>query len=385
MARKKMRDSWGSIAEVERGKRYRIRYWAETPDGYRRCSVTVRGTLRDAEKRRAELMLAHGDDAPCPTVSQVWRLYVLPMYESKLETGDIARNTLRSYSLSWDSVVEPRWGDVPCDGVRPLAIQQWLSTLTLTQAQIGLQLLTTALNTAFRYEFIERNPAKEEYVMPSASTRRRRDSGVWTYEELGLVWETVIAVAPWIEASFVIAAFGGARVGESLAVKAGDVTLGEVDGVPVAYVSIERQMTKPYGVTERLKTQASRRTIVIPGRAAARLGEIAGRLGPDVPLTNDGFGGWTTRDRANNAWRLKVLPALPEGQRHPYQNLRNSWQTNCRWTLGIQPYYIESLMGHKNPGITGQHYDRPQAEMFAEVVVGAYAKVRYDEGWTFLD
>lgn len=26
--RSKRRDSWGSITEIERGKRYRIRYWA---------------------------------------------------------------------------------------------------------------------------------------------------------------------------------------------------------------------------------------------------------------------------------------------------------------------------------------------------------------------
>jgi hypothetical protein len=58
MARR-MREEWGSVTEIDRGKRYRLRYWAETPDGYKRVSETVRGTRRDAynllAKRRLEL------------------------------------------------------------------------------------------------------------------------------------------------------------------------------------------------------------------------------------------------------------------------------------------------------------------------------------------
>lgn len=29
-----VRSDWGSVTEVERGRRYRLRYWAETPEGY---------------------------------------------------------------------------------------------------------------------------------------------------------------------------------------------------------------------------------------------------------------------------------------------------------------------------------------------------------------
>ena len=67
--RKHRRSAWASITEVERGERYRIRYWAKGTDGqYRRRSCTVRGTRKDAERVRSELMLEHSEDAPCPTV-----------------------------------------------------------------------------------------------------------------------------------------------------------------------------------------------------------------------------------------------------------------------------------------------------------------------------
>ena len=79
-----------------------------------------------------------------------------------------------------------------------------------------------------------------------------------------------------------------------------------------------------------------------------------------------------------------MLPLLPEGQRHIFQNLRNSWQTNCRWTLGMPPWLVEPLMGHVGAGVTGQHYDRPQVLMFAETVARAYAEHPYDKGWDWL-
>lgn len=86
MARRQMRSAWGSIAEVRRGV-WRIRYWAEGPDGYRRRSETVRGTRRDAVERRSALMLEHGGDAPYPTVRQCWERWCLPDIERQVETG----------------------------------------------------------------------------------------------------------------------------------------------------------------------------------------------------------------------------------------------------------------------------------------------------------
>jgi hypothetical protein len=57
---------------------------------------------------------------------------------------------------------------------------------------------------------------------------------------------------------------------------------------------------------------------------------------------------------------------------HPFRNLRNSWQTWMRWEVGLPPYYIEPLMGHKVRGVTGQHYDRPTPEVLAAAVARAY-------------
>jgi hypothetical protein len=322
-------------------------------------------------------MLEHGDDAPCPTVGKVWDEHAWPQIQAK----ELSGGTLDAYRRAWSADVGPRWGDVPCDSVRPLKVQQWLSGLGLSQAKRALQLLAMTLDIAVRYEWAPTNPARERYLMPSKSTVTERDKGVWTLEELCGVWRVVHDVAEWMEPSFILAAFGGCRVGESLGPYAGEVELMEVFGVQLALVPIERQYVKGQGLSTRLKTERSRRTVIVPGRAGVRLAEIAATLPPGCPLTNDGMGGCASRDRVNMTWRRCVLPMLPAEQRHLYQSLRNSWQTNCRWSLGMAPWHIEVLMGHTGKGVTGQHYDRPQVELLAEAVAKAYKAHPYDAGW----
>ena len=384
MPRRKRRSAWASMAEVRPGI-WRIRYWAAGPDGYRRRSKTVRGSRLEAEKVRSELMLDHSEDAPCPTVAQAWEKWVLPDVDRRTEGADLSIRTRTAYLRAWDADVNPVWGEVPCDAVRPLAVQQWLLGLGLSQAKRALQLLTLVLDYAVRYELVDHNPARERYIMPSKTTVKSRDKGVWTLDELGLVWRTVRDNARWMEPAFLLAAFGGCRVSESVGPMAGEVERMELHGVPLALVPIVRQVTKETGVSDRLKTEGSRRTVIVPGRAAVALWAAADALPAGWPLTNDGAGAFVSRDRLNRSWRLDVLPSLPEDQRHIFQNLRNSWQTNCRWTLGMAPWLVEPLMGHVGAGVTGQHYDRPQVLMFAETVAKAYAAHPYDEGWTWLD
>lgn len=75
--RTKKRAAWGALTQVD-AITWRIRYWSSGPDGYKRRSKTIRGTRKDAERVRAELMLAHSEDAPCPTVGEVWRAFCEP-------------------------------------------------------------------------------------------------------------------------------------------------------------------------------------------------------------------------------------------------------------------------------------------------------------------
>lgn len=361
-SRKRRRDAWGSITEVERGKRYRIRYWAKDGEsGYRRKSVTVRGTRKDAERKRSELMLDHSEDAPCPTVGEVWERWALPALERRVDGGEMGAQTLRQYRSGWSRHASPRWADVPCDAVRPLDVQQWIDGMGLNEARGALKVLRPLADFAVRYGVVDTNPFRERYLMPSASTVSRRDAGVWTLPELGEVWRAVSG--EWFEAAFLLSAFGGLRVGEALGVRSEDVS--ECHGCAVVQVS--RQVTNHGSeVSERLKTKQSHRAVPVPGRAGARLLQIAATC--DGWLTGDGMGGPTNRFRLGRAWDAALAD-----DRRPFRNLRNSWQTNCRWTLGIRPYYIESAMGHSSKSVTDIYYDRPSVEQIASVFARAWS------------
>ena len=369
--RKKRRAAWASVAQVDEG-RYRIRYWSAGPDGYRRRSETVRGTLMDAERRRAELMLEHSEDAPCPTVAQAWERWCVPEMERRIESGDLTQHSLKLYGSAWRNHVAPTWADVPLDAVRPLGIQQWISGLGASQARYATLTLSKVMDYAVRYEYVAHNPMREKYLMPSKSTIQRADAGVWTLAELGEAWRGLRG--QWYEPAFLLSAFGSCRVGESLGPLASDVELREVDGVDVALVSVVRQVDNAGKVTDALKTEQSRRVVCVPGKAARRLAEIAGALPADWYLTHDGMGRPQSQRRLGNAWR-------DAGMAHPFRNLRNSWQTNCRWELGMPPWLLEPMMGHAGRDVTGRHYDRPQADVFADAVARAYAERPYDAGW----
>lgn len=378
--RKPRRAAWGSLSYDAKTRTARIRYWASTPQGYRRCSKTFRDVSRaEAEERRAALMLDHSHDAPCPTVRESWERWVVPEMEQRRADGTLSKRSMTQYTSTWHKHVEPFWGDIPCDMVRPLQVQQWLSQMGLSAATSALGVLSKPLDYAVRYEYVPHNVTREKYLMPPKSTVSKRDDGVWSLDELGEAWRSLFG--SWLEPAFIIAAFGGARVGESLAPLAGEVELRDVGGVPVAVVPIVRQVPnrgKVGEVVDELKTEDSTRVIVIPGRAALRLASIAESLPPDCPLTHDGFGRHQPQHRLFSAWTKLDMA-------HPFKNLRNSWQTNCRWTLKMPPWITEKMMGHKGTDVTAVHYDRPAADTFAEYIAQAYRETPYDADWTWAD
>jgi integrase len=258
-------------------------------------------------------------------------------------------------------------------------VQQWLDGLSLNEARGALKVLRPLMDYCVRYGVVETNPFRENYLMPSKGTVSERDKGVWTLAELGEVWRAVRG--QWFEAAFLLAAFGGLRVGEALGVCPEDVAPLDVGGTTLAMVTVARQVTNRGGeVTERLKTPQSARTVPVPGRAGARLLELASTM-PDF-LSGDGMGGPSTRYRLRSSW---ASAPLPDRLRHPFRNLRNSWQTNMRWTMRMPPWLIEPVLGHRVQGVTGQHYDRPAAQMFAEAIAEAYRARPFDAGWTWAD
>ena len=358
--RKRRRSAWASLTEVQPDV-WRLRYWAAGSDGYKRRSKTIRGSRLDAERVRSELMLEHSEDAPCPTVADAWERWVLPDMQARVDGGDLSPRSLMQYRSAWARHVEPTWGAVPCDAVRPLAVQQWISGLGRSQAESATKVLAKVMDYAVRYELREHNPMRERYLMPSQSTVERRDAGIWDAAQLMTEWDSLRG--SWHEGAFLLAAFGGLRVGESLGVLAEDVGFATIKNVTTATVPVLRQMPNRGRVpVARLKTGQSARTAVVVGPPAERLRELcAGVVGP---LASDGMGGWQTQARLNASWQGA----------HPFRNLRNSYETWMRYDLRAPRWLIERLMGHAVGDVSERYYDRPMDAHLAEIVADLYAE-----------
>ena len=366
-SRRKRRDQWGSIREVERGKRYIIRYWGSTDDrGYRRCCETVWGTRSDAELRRAELMLLHSKDAPCPTVDEAYNRWYLPAQTKALADGDLVEKTVIMNKSNYRRHIQPSWGKTPVDQIKPLDVQKWLNGLGFNQARTAMPVLRKIMTYAVRYGYVDANPMNEDYDMPSKSTITRRDDGIWTVETLPDVWR--VFWDSWLEPSVILQGFGSCRFGESLAVKGSDVMDLSTDGVVVAGAIIDSQVDNRRTDIERTKTKQSVRVAVVAGYPAIRLLRLAREN--SGYLTHDGFGGIVSQSTARRAFASTLEESDVEC--HLIKNLRKSWQTIARWQLKIPPQYTEPMMGHVGSDVTSQHYDRPDASMFAEVLADHY-------------
>ena len=207
---RRQRDAWGSIEEVERGRKYHVRWWGDSHDGtgYRRQSRVIRGTRRDAEEFRALMHVRHGEDAPCPTIGEAWELWYKPDCDRALAVWERERKpgkrgesmkpqTYAQVMSTWRAHVGPRWADVPASGVRHVDVQEWLYTKTEQIAKRCLTMLRGILRFCVMNEVLESNVANFDYRIPSKA--RRYDNGVWSLEELNerlwpAVWGRVCAV-----------------------------------------------------------------------------------------------------------------------------------------------------------------------------------------------
>lgn len=372
MPRKSKRSAWASITQVD-SSTWRIRYWAEGADGYKRRSKTVRGTRKQAEAVRAQLMLEHGDDAPCPTVAQAWERWALPGYVKLRDRGDLAPRTLQVYESVCKRHVLSRWGSTPLDEVKPLHVQQWLDTLGLSAAQKSVIVMKWTFDCAVRYGVVDSNPMREAYILPSKETVERRDPGVWDERALSDVWKAVHG--SFIEPAVLLMAFGSCRVAESLSPHGTDVELRWHDGTPCACVRISYQIDDTGRVYDRTKTGFSARTVLVPGTPGLRLAELA-ECG-DRPLTDDGIGGYVGKRRLRSAFRSALSDAgVPV---HDLRSLRRTWRTIMRRRMRLPEWVAEPLMGHIPGDVTSRHYDVPELDDFVREVCAAYEKFPFSE------
>jgi integrase len=203
---------------------------------------------------------------------------------------------------------------------------------------------------------------------------QKRDAGVWDEASLGDVWRALYG--SYLEPSFILMAFGSCRVAESLSPRGTDVELREHDGIPCACVRISYQIDDRGNVYDRVKTEQSARIVLVPGTPGVRLAHIARQCG-DLPLTNDGLGGFVGKRRLRESFMSILADAGVEA--HDMRSLRRTWRTIMRRRMRLPEWVAEPLMGHVPSDVTSRHYDVPEVDDFVREVCDAYARYPWAE------
>ena len=364
MPRKARRRAWGSVTEMTRGKKYVLRWVENTPSGRKRRSRTVYGTYREACNELARIQVEKSDEGPTQTVGQLYEARYLPWLERKYDGSE--SGTPYSYKRSWDKHCAPRWKDVPIDKIKPLHVQEWLDGMAYGNAHNALIVMRRTLDFAVNLEQIPSNPFRREYEMPRKTPRRSKD--VYTLEQAEAMLARIEGM-PY-EAAYILAAFGGCRTGESLAVRVDDVREIEAGGVRFAAASIDKQAGALNGeIARRTKNGQSVREAIVPEPYCDALFRVRDQRAADGFEWLCMFGAKPMgKDAARRTW-IKLGDI-------PFANLRNSWRTFAQFEWGVGYDTLELLMGHKLPGVTGSHYLRPSTEQLAEDFAAAYVEKR---------
>lgn len=362
----RMRAEKGSIAKLDRS-RYRIRYWGDKRDGkgYRRLSSNFTGTLTEARRERDRLIELHStDERRTYTVRYVFDTLYWPSCEKRL-----AENTLNMYRSTWRRYVEPKFGDCLLSSVRPLAIQEWIDSMTKNQAQRAVNMLSGIYRTAVKFELTDSDPTSVGLEIPDDVAKM--DAGVYDMAELVRMAELLHGSR--MEGIFLLGAFGSCRPGEAAAVDPASVELVRAgNGTVCAVVPIEREAVRGQGVVERVKTGSSRRYVVVPGRWGERLAEIADERvdGGHCLFIENMKGGPLTSARMKAIWEREAERLGFEY--HPLRNLRNSWRTSWQYEVRIAPDTLEVLMGHSGSSVSAKHYVRASLMMLVNTVADAF-------------
>ena len=360
------RRSWGTIKHVSKDKHV-IRYI--DAQGARK-SVTFYGTRREAEAELARLRLMHERNPARrkpPTVKQAAEAWWLPWLERELAEGSMSKNTSSTYLSAWKRHVEPRWGGVRLDTVKPSEVQAWLLDLSHSSAHMSLVVLRKIADFAVKRDLLQSNAFSIPYDLPKKAGGRSK--AILTLEDADALFGELRGSV--VEAPFIASCFGSCRTGESLGIRVDEVERVDAHGVALAVARVERQMPNSgYEPTDMLKTDSSRRIIVIPGKWGGRFLEIADeRRAVGSEWMADRCDGLPLNKVALGYHWRKLAP-----DDVPFSNLRNSWRTFAQANWRIDYDLLETLMGHRLEGVTGRHYLRFTREQIIEQFAREYSE-----------
>lgn len=352
------RSTWGSIRSLRKDY-HEIRY---TVDGAR-VSEYVTGTIKQAERRKAQLRLEYEDcRGAALKVDHFWRKTYWP------ECQSLAPTTRNEYERVYMRDIKPKWGSSVMRSIKAADVQEWLGSVTYGKARSVRAVMRAMFNRAESLEKIDRNVMRRKFKMPKERAKGGRSDAVFTAEELDQVFEACRGEL-W-EPAYILAAFASASREEAMSPLLEEIEFLVVDGDEYAVVPIKRGVQRLKGevvVLDYTKTEDRERNLVTWPPYSTRLHEIVDERmdAGDKWLMDDGFGWPLCPNNMATSYKRWFL-GKPFGYA-PFSNLRNGFATMMH-AKGVDMYMIEKMMGHSQPMTTYRHYDRPGVEEFVQVI-----------------
>ena len=243
---------------------WQFRFYETTPEGHRYRRSTTVGTvaqyptrtdaLRIIEPLRLRLNLHHRFGRPV-SIGALIDHYV------ERELPQRRHSTRQSHSSTLNRWILPRWGDRPLEEVKPVAVEEWLRSLTLApKTKVNLRSLFHLIyEHARRWELTDRNPI--DLVRQRGG--RRCIPRVLTSSEIRLLLAQL--VEPY-HTMVLVAACLGLRASEIMGLQWQDFNWEDLT------VFIRRGVVN--GRSGDTKTEASQKSLPIDPRLARSLQEL---------------------------------------------------------------------------------------------------------------
>ena len=343
-----MRSAQASIQKLD-DRRWRIRVEAprDPRTGKRRqLSKTVRGSRKDAEKAKHELLIKAGVDGVCTrlTLSEyAWQVFFPE------QRNELAQLTVEAYERRFRLHVEPALGNKVLPDITAHDLRRWLPSVGKPTVQKEARKVLNALMQHAVYNgHLEHNPCrnlkppKVEKYRPEVLDAQDVEVYLWHFKNT------------WSEPAVLLAIGAGLRRGEIIALDVDDVD------AKTGAVKIESSIVPTaQGAKEKgTKTENGVRTVHLPRSILARLLEVMPESGAIV-RNQDG-----TRMRPDVLTHRyeKDRATLPDGvPRISLKNLRHTSLT-LAFDSGADLLDVSRRAGHSSTTITADYYVRPKGE-----------------------
>lgn len=321
----------------------------------RRQAKKIRGSRKQAEQARAELLIKAGLHlGQTMTVDTFFTQFYLSYVKDKCR-----KSTVEGYESHYINQIKPYIGNMELSDVTVIVIEELLLKQKTKSAKFeAYKLLRQMFNRAYKLDLISVNP------IDKVDTPKKDE-----YTPEVLVKEDALAYIDHFEgtsvyAGVLVAIGAGLRRSEIVALNWDDIA---TDGA----ITVDNAITTVHGKPrdDNPKTQFSNRVVYLPKFISDLLNEIRPedkktKWGKKIaiPLLIDTNGERMNPDRFTKLYAKHLKTIDPDVKQVSLKNLRHSSLT-LAYESGVDILSVSRRAGHSSIAITSKYYVRPDASV----------------------